>query len=46
MLRRVGFDDANVDTANHGGEAVAAVAADPMLYEIVLMDIQMPVMDG
>jgi PAS domain S-box-containing protein len=41
MLRRRGHD---VDIAENGREAVDAVAALP--YDLVLMDIQMPVLDG
>ncbi|MGQ3046581.1 MAG: response regulator [Niveispirillum sp.] len=33
-----------VDVANHGGEAVAALEARD--YDLVLMDVQMPVVDG
>jgi len=41
MLQRVGCD---VDSATTGREAVAAVAANQ--YDLVLMDVQMPEMDG
>lgn len=34
----------NVDIANHGGEAVEALEAGD--YDLVLMDVQMPVVDG
>lgn len=34
----------NVEVANHGQEACEMVEANP--YDIILMDIQMPVMDG
>ena len=34
----------SVDIAHHGGEAVSMVKAN--LYDLILMDIQMPVMDG
>ena len=44
ILMQVGF---NVDTAVNGKEAVDKVAAsNPGDYDAVLMDIQMPVMDG
>ena len=35
-----------VDVANNGQEAVASMQACPDGYQLVLMDIQMPVMDG
>ncbi|MBV5310046.1 hybrid sensor histidine kinase/response regulator [Chromatium okenii] len=36
-----------VDVANHGGEALALLAAQPAdYYALVLMDLQMPVLDG
>lgn len=41
LLARVGLV---VDVANHGGEALQMVQADT--YDLILMDIQMPVMDG
>jgi len=45
MLEHVGV---TVDLASHGGEAVARVCdeATGQLYDLVLMDWQMPVMDG
>ncbi|MCW2286535.1 PAS domain S-box-containing protein [Rhodoblastus acidophilus] len=41
LLRAVGLD---VSTAAHGGEAVEKAKAEPA--DLVLMDLQMPVMDG
>ena len=35
-----------VDTANNGKEAVELVKVSPDKYQLILMDIQMPVMDG
>jgi CheY-like chemotaxis protein len=35
-----------IDVANNGKEAVAAHGRTPEKYELILMDIQMPVMDG
>ena len=35
-----------VDVANNGQEAVNTMEASPEAYQLVLMDIQMPVMDG
>ena len=44
ILSQAGF---NVDTATNGKEAVEKVAAsNPGDYDVVLMDIQMPVMNG
>ncbi|NPC98943.1 response regulator [Nocardioides sp. zg-DK7169] len=43
LLGRLGYE---VRIVEHGAAAVAAVAADPGLYDAVLMDCQMPVMDG
>ena len=41
ILRRAGH---SVDTASNGIEAVAAAEANP--YDVILMDIRMPLMDG
>ncbi|WP_121256164.1 hybrid sensor histidine kinase/response regulator [Nocardioides ferulae] len=43
VLRRLGYD---VDLAEDGAQAVAAHARDPDAYAVILMDCQMPVMDG
>ena len=44
LLSKYGFV---IDTAENGQEAVDLVAASaPDYYDLVLMDIQMPVMDG
>ncbi|MBV8633158.1 MAG: response regulator [Burkholderiaceae bacterium] len=43
ILERYG---AKVDVANNGAEAVELVRANPHAYQLVLMDVQMPVMDG
>ena len=43
LLTRLGI---RVEIANHGGEAVALLRADPGRCDLVLMDVQMPVMDG
>ncbi|KJU87355.1 multi-sensor hybrid histidine kinase [Candidatus Magnetobacterium bavaricum] len=43
LLTEAGFV---IDIANNGLEAVRAVEADPARYRAVLMDIQMPQMDG
>ncbi len=43
LLRKLGM---LVDFANNGREAVDAVLADPHRFDVVVMDVQMPVMDG
>lgn len=37
---------AELDVVNNGREAVQAVTASPNAYQLILMDVQMPVMDG
>ena len=37
---------AGVDVAEDGKEALDAIAANPRAYDLVLMDVQMPIMDG
>ncbi|KAK4247880.1 histidine kinase [Corynascus novoguineensis] len=44
LLRSIGLK--NVDLASNGVEAVRMVRRKPAAYDIVLMDISMPVMDG
>ncbi|KAG7284874.1 hypothetical protein NEMBOFW57_009489 [Staphylotrichum longicolle] len=44
MLRSIGFK--NVDLASNGAEAVRMVCGKPAAYDAVLMDINMPIMDG
>ena len=43
MLKRLGID---CDDASNGEEAVKRIQSDAVGYDLVLMDIQMPVMDG
>ena len=52
-INRMIFEDmfssnynAQVDTADNGAEGVAAYLAAPDKYDLIFMDIQMPVMDG
>jgi signal transduction histidine kinase/CheY-like chemotaxis protein len=40
------YEGALVQIANHGQEAVEAIAAATNAFDVVLMDLQMPVMDG
>ncbi len=42
-LRRFGF---KIDVANNGLEAVEKYQADPKAFDLIIMDIMMPVMDG
>jgi PAS domain S-box-containing protein len=35
-----------IDIANNGQEAIAQYHANPKRYELILMDLQMPIMDG
>lgn len=47
LLREIlHFDGAVVTLCASGREAVAAVSADPEGFDVVLMDLQMPIMDG
>ena len=39
-------EGALIQIANHGQEAVEAIAAADLAFDVVLMDLQMPVMDG
>ncbi|KAK0721046.1 hypothetical protein B0H67DRAFT_600338 [Lasiosphaeris hirsuta] len=44
MLRSLGFK--NVALASNGAEAVQVVKGKPAAYDLVLMDINMPILDG
>jgi CheY-like chemotaxis protein len=43
MLTKAGY---RLTTANDGKEAVELVAADPGMFHLIFMDVQMPVMNG
>jgi PAS domain S-box-containing protein len=43
LLKHTGIQ---IDCAENGAKALAMVEADPAKYDIVFMDLQMPVMDG
>ncbi len=43
ILRKKGFP---IDVANHGREALARLEAPGAKYDLILMDVQMPVLDG
>lgn len=40
------FPNVKMTIANHGGEAVDLLTKNPKAYDVILLDIQMPVMDG
>jgi osomolarity two-component system sensor histidine kinase TcsA len=44
MLKGLGFE--NVDLAINGREAVTMLTKDPSAYHVILMDINMPILDG
>ncbi|KAI0808642.1 hypothetical protein GGR55DRAFT_200623 [Xylaria sp. FL0064] len=44
MLRSFGISQ--VDVANNGAEAVSMVNSSPGKYDLILMDVNMPIMDG
>jgi osomolarity two-component system sensor histidine kinase TcsA len=44
MLAGMGFED--IDVALDGSEAVAKASIDPPPYDLILMDVNMPVLDG
>jgi osomolarity two-component system sensor histidine kinase TcsA len=44
MLKGLGFE--NIDLAANGMSAVTMLAKDPRAYHVILMDIDMPVLDG
>jgi osomolarity two-component system sensor histidine kinase TcsA len=44
MLKGFGFG--NIDLAANGRKAVAMLAKNPLAYHVILMDIDMPVLDG
>lgn len=44
MLKGLGF--AKVDMAIDGAEAVQKAKQNPMFYDLILMDISMPILDG
>lgn len=44
MLKRLGFE--KVDTAANGEEVLRLVNEHPLAYDLILMDINMPILDG
>jgi osomolarity two-component system, sensor histidine kinase TcsA len=44
MLKRIGF--VKIDAAADGREAIELLKANPLLYDLILMDISMPVLSG
>ncbi|KAJ9654249.1 hypothetical protein H2201_009026 [Coniosporium apollinis] len=44
MLKGLGFED--VDTAMNGAQAAKLAKQDPQTYDLILMDINMPLLDG
>ncbi|KAH8902264.1 hypothetical protein BR93DRAFT_953944 [Coniochaeta sp. PMI_546] len=44
MLRQLGFK--NIELAGNGSEAVSIVRAKPAAFDLVLMDVSMPILDG
>ena len=43
ILRKKGY---HIDVANHGREALQKIETAEIPYEVVLMDVQMPILDG
>ena len=46
MLGLLEDSDINIDIANNGQEAVNLYTQNPTKYDLILMDLQMPIMDG
>jgi signal transduction histidine kinase/ActR/RegA family two-component response regulator len=46
MLRKAGVDVTTAEDGERGCQSVAAAAANGLQFDLVLMDIQMPVLDG
>ena len=46
LMSLLEFTNAAIETAENGQQAVDMVAADPEKYDIIYMDLHMPVMDG
>jgi len=46
IQRRMTEREYNVSTAKNGEEAIEAIIKNPTLYELILMDVVMPVLDG
>jgi len=46
LMRQVSFGDNRCTATTNGLEAVEAYAADPAAFDVVLLDVNMPVLDG